>query len=145
MSSGDAETWSWREGPLLRIVLRETDAGRNPEFEQLADQTGLERQQVSIAMRALQDAGYVDVYLAGAYSGVVHSVGERARRELGSWPSAETIAADVVTALAEAADREPDEGRKKWLKSIASGAAGVGRGVLTAEITAVLRKYGLIV
>ncbi len=80
------ETWSKRELPLLRIALREVDKGGSPSFEQLAEETGVELGQVWLAMRALQDAGYVKAYFAAAESGMVTAVNERARRELGSWP-----------------------------------------------------------
>jgi DNA-binding transcriptional ArsR family regulator len=137
------ETWSRREGPLLRAALRGVDAGNEVEFEQLAEETGLDLQQVSIAMRALQDAGYLDASFAGANSGLVVRVHERTRRELGTWPSADAIAADVLHALEEAAEREPDGSRKSWLRSFSSGAADVGRGVLAEAISATLRQHGL--
>jgi hypothetical protein len=46
------DTWSWREAPLLRIALRETDAGRFPDFEQLTAETGIDKHQVWLGMRA---------------------------------------------------------------------------------------------
>ncbi len=94
-----AETWSTRELPLLRIALREVDKGGNPSFEQLAEETGIELGQVWLAMRALRDAGYVEAYFASAYSGMVKTVTERTRRELGSWPQEELSFTEFVDLL----------------------------------------------
>lgn len=138
MTTAD-DAWTKRDGPLLRIALREIEAGNDPQFEEFAAETGLDLQQVQIGMSALADAGYLDAYFTGAHSGFVVRIHERARRELGSWPTADVIAADVLTALDAASKSEKNEERRAWL----SGAADIGRAVLAAEISAVLRKYGL--
>lgn len=134
------ETWTARELPLLRIALREDDAGRNAQFEDMAAETGLELRAVSHSMRTLHDAGYVDAYFAGAFSGFVHSVGERARRELGSWPSPESLVDQLVSAFADAAERETEPERKTRLRAVADGMGGAGRSVAVELFTAFLRQ-----
>ena len=89
-----ASTWASRELPILRSILRRVDAGQDlPDVKDIAQDTGLDRDQLRIGVRALDDAGYIT-----ATGGTVERIHERTRRELGSWPAA----ADVVDRLVEA-------------------------------------------
>ncbi len=67
-----------------------------------------------------------------------------ARRAVGAWPTAETIADRLVSALDEAADREPDPERKGWLSKTAAYLGNAGRD-LAVEIgaTAINRQMGM--
>ena len=134
------ETWSWREAPLLRIALRETDAGRQVEFAALADETGLDQRVVWQTMKRLRDAGYLEAYLAGANGGVVSEVTERTRRELGSWPSPESLLDQLVRTFEEAAERETEPERKSRLRAVAEGLGGAGRTVTLDLLAAFLRQ-----
>jgi hypothetical protein len=108
----------------------------------MAEETGIDLVQVWVAMRALRDAGYVEAYLASAHSGFVQSVGERTRRELGSWPSAKTMVDALASALADLAEREPDLERKSKLRAAADALGGIVRAAAVGEVQALLRKYG---
>jgi hypothetical protein len=134
------ETWSWRERPLLEIAVREADRGHNPGFEELAEETRLGLRQVSVGIRALQDAGYLTAYFAGMDSGVLGNVTERARREIGTWPSPESLVDQLARALAEAAERETEPERKTKLRAAAEGIAGAGRSIALELVTAFFRQ-----
>jgi hypothetical protein len=61
---------------------------------------------------------------------VIGLVGEptgHARRAVGAWPTPESIAARLISALDEAADREPDPERKGWLRKTAAYLGNAGR------------------
>ena len=76
--------------------------------------------------------------------GFVIRVTERARRTVGAWPSADALVDELSRALAQAADREPDEVKKGWLKAAASDMAGIGHALFTAELEGILRRYGVL-
>ena len=136
------DTWSWREQPLLEIALREIDErGRDQvTFEALAEETGFELRIVSTAMRALEEAGYIEAYYAGAFSGLVVAVTERTRRHLGSWPSPESLVDQLARAFTMAADDEAEPERKSQLRAVAEGLGGAGRTVAVEMFTAWLRQ-----
>jgi hypothetical protein len=129
-----SETWTWRELPILRIAVRDADGGA--QFEDIAAETGLELTQVWYGAKALDAAGYLDAAFAGAFSGFVTSVPERGRREVGGWPSAESLADQLARAFEEAADREADPERKSALRAIAEGLLGAGRTVAVDLLSA---------
>lgn len=138
--SESVDTWTWRELPILRIAVRDADAGA--QFEDIAAETGLELKDVWHGAKALQNAGYLDAALAGAFSGFVVSVSERARREIGSWPSPESIVDRLVEAFADAATEETEPEKKKSLRTVAEGIGGVGRALAAEVIASVLRQAG---
>jgi hypothetical protein len=83
---------------------------------------------------------YIDVALAGGWtddyaSGVIESVSERARRELGSWPSPDDLVTQLAAALAQAADRESEPERKSHLRAAADALGGVAREVAVRVIS----------
>lgn len=77
------------------------------------------------------------VMLIGAPTG-------HARRAVGAWPTAETIADRLVHALDEAAEREPDDERKGFLRKAAAYLGNAGRD-LAVDIgaTAINRQMGM--
>jgi hypothetical protein len=72
-------------------------------------------------MQALSAAEYVIDYTP---NGPIANVSAEARRELGAWPSAETLARQLVEGLEQAAANEEEPERKKVLES---GVAALGR------------------
>lgn len=132
------ETWTWRELPILEIAVRDADAGA--QFEDIAAETGLELKDVWHGAKALDDGGYINAAAAGAFSGFVPSVTERGRREVGAWPTAESLADQLARAFADAADREADPERKSALRSMADGLMGAGRTVAIELLSAYAKK-----
>lgn len=91
-------TWATRELPILRSALRRLDAGEDfPSLEEIRAEIGLDVTEMRAALRALENAWppYIEIVHArmGAHrvGGYVNAVSERTRRELGTWPSAETV------------------------------------------------------
>lgn len=88
------------------------------------------------------DPPYIEVTSAGGWTdekaggGFIESVSERARRELGAWPSAETIVEQLAAALRRAADEEPELERKSRLRAAAEVIAGMARDVAVGVISA---------
>lgn len=98
-------TWATRELPILRGALQRLDAGDDfPDLHEVREALGLDSKQMDAGLRALESASppYIELEWAGYF---VKSVGERARRELGTWPSAETVVDRLAAALADAAER----------------------------------------
>lgn len=135
-------TWTTRELPILRVALRRLDAGEMfPNLEEIRAEVGLDVTQMRAGLRALEHA--LPPYIEVAYTmagpdrvgGHVADVSERARRELGTWPSAETVVDRLATALAEAADAEDEPERKGKLRTARDVLAGMAREVAVAVIS----------
>jgi hypothetical protein len=109
-------------------------------FEEIADETGFDKRTVWETTKILKDAGYLDAYHAGAFSGFVGGVTERTRRELGSWPSPESIVDRLAQAFLEAAEQESEPERESKLRAAAEGLGGAGRAVAVDLFSAFLRQ-----
>lgn len=143
------ETWTSRDLPVLRAIVEiyeETGSAMGPDAVESA--TGFGPKVVQAALRALdsEQPPYIsklervmtgDIIFIGAPTG-------HARRAVGAWPTAETIADRLITALDEAAEREPDPERKGWLRKTAGYLGNAGRD-LAVEIgaTAINRQMGM--
>lgn len=117
-------TWATRDEPILRESLRRLDAGEDcPDLHDIRRELGLEPNQMDAGLRALESAfpPYIDVEWAGLF---VRAVSERARRELGTWPSAETVVDRLAAALSEAADAEEEPERKGRTRAVADAIGG---------------------
>jgi hypothetical protein len=141
-----AETWTARELPILAASLRRLDSGEDfPDLEEIRREVGLTPAQLHAGIKALEGAfpPYVEVTILGGWSddqasGFVTGVSERARRELGSWPTPTSVVDQIVESLAAAADAETEPERKGRLKSAAEALGGVARDVAVAVLSAKL-------
>lgn len=134
MSDEISETWTTRELPILRAALRRADAGEIPvDAEDLERELGLDGDQLFVAVTALEDAGYVELIHPGFAD--IKYVRERARRELGSWPSADTMLERLVAVLEQAAADEPEPEKKTRLRAAADVLGGMARDVAVAAIS----------
>lgn len=148
MSEEVTPTWATRELPILRSALRRLDAGALlVELDDVRQETGLPVKQLRAGIDALASADppYIEVYLAGGWtdeyaSGMIQSVSERARRELGSWPSAEDLVTQLAAALSQAADRESEPERKGRLRAAADALGSIARDVAVRVISDRLGK-----
>ena len=143
------ETWTSRDLPVLRAIVdiyEETGSPMGPDAVETA--TEFDAETVQAALRALdsEEPPYIsklervmtgDIIFIGAPTG-------HARRAVGAWPTAETIADRLVKALDEAAEREPNPERKSWLSKTATYLGNAGRD-LAIEIgaTAINRQMGM--
>jgi hypothetical protein len=130
------------------IVELYEETGQIVSPNQIEAKTGLAAEVVQSALRALDSEQPPYVTKMQRYSsGHVVMIGAptgHARRAVGAWPTAETIADRLVSALDEAADREPDPERKGWLSKTAAYLGNAGRD-LAVEIgaTAINRQMGM--
>jgi hypothetical protein len=136
-------TWNNRDLPILRAALQRSDAGDTfPSLELIRNDIGLDVLQMRIGLAALEGASppYLTYKLMAAGSGVTHgfveSVSERARRELGSWPTSSSIVESLVAALDAKAASEPDATKKSLLRTAAETLSGIAHDVAVAVITA---------
>lgn len=143
------ETWTSRDLPVLRAIVEVFErTGRVMHPNEIVQQSGLTGDQVERALNALEGENppfitKLDRRASGGISLIGRPTGH-ARRAVGAWPSAETMADQIVQALEEAAEREPDTERKSWLRQSASYLGNAGRD-LAIEIgaTAVNRQMGM--
>lgn len=143
MTAPIESTWTTRDLPILRGALRRLDAGEHfPSLEDVRAETGLDVAQMRAGLKALEAAWppYIEVSytMAGPdrVGGHVKNVSERARRELGAWPSAETLVDRLAAALAEAADAEDEPERKGKLRAAGDALASFARDVAVSVVSA---------
>jgi hypothetical protein len=140
-------TWASRDLPILRAALRRLDAGEDmPDLEEIRQELGFTGNELLAGLRALESADppYIGFDLAMGWSedqasGHVTGVSERARRELGAWPSAESLVDALAAAFAEAADAEEEPAKKNRLRSIAEG---LGDAVRDIAVSVIAKRLG---
>ena len=140
------ETWSWRELPLLREALPLVDAGEQPGLTALAKAVGITQEEARAAAAALEPEFISMRWMPGSGSpplhGMVTAVHGPARRALGTWPSPEGIADQLVAALRDAADRTDDPEEEGRLRDAAEElSVGVVKSVLVSYITRLLTGF----
>lgn len=132
------ETWFSRDLPVLSSVVARVETAGIADSRDVITDTGLDPQTVGRSARALHAAGYfeADFELGGGFA-VMH-LGERARREVGSWPTPESLA-DRLTAAVERglAQASTDDERSRWQK-LAAGIASAGREIVVQASGAAL-------
>lgn len=139
-------TWTTRDLPILRSALRRLDAGEDfPDLEEIRAEVGLDVTQMRAGLRALEHAGppYIELTytMAGParVGGHVKGVSERARRELGTWPSATSMVDRLVEALEDAEEEEQEPERKSKLRAARDALAGMARDV---AVTVIAKQVG---
>jgi hypothetical protein len=144
------DTWGARDLPVLAALVEHFDdpdaiPWRLPDVESA---TGLDAGEVVRALAALDHAE--PPYLESisheelAYPTILTGITERARREVGAWPTPEALVDRLVAALSEAADSESDPEQKSKLRQAAQWLGGALRDVTTQVVAgAVLRLGGL--
>ena len=137
------DTWGSRDLPVLRECLKRLDEGIElPSLEGVRVTVGLSVTDMRLAISALESAWppYIEVGRSSAgpaqVGGHLVSVSERARRELGAWPSVDGIIQAIIDGLGVAADEAVEPEAKSRLRSAAEVVGGVGRDVLAQVIAA---------
>jgi len=140
-------TWSDRDLPILAAALRRLDAGETfPPLEDIRAEVGLDVVQMRAGLSALETAQppYITLQytMAGPANvgGFVKGVSERARRQLGAWPSAEDLMERLVIALREEAEAETQPERKSRLRSAADVLGGMAREIAVQVLAAQIGK-----
>ncbi len=143
------DTWLSRDLPVLDTVVGLLDEGNFAvTVADVAGQTGFDTKTVDRALNALESQ-YVVKYQKMMTGGIpdswyVTEVTASARRVVGQWPTAESLAERLAAAFSEAADEEQDPERKSRLRQLASFLGDTGKD-LAAEIIAkvILRQSGM--
>lgn len=144
------ETWTRRELPVLAYLVERFDDPdlHRVDLSEIATGTGLDDDQVRRALRALSEAS--PDYIEGpktaqtSYPIILTGVTERARREVGAWPTPDGLVDRLVTAFDVAADQEPDPERQGRLRQIARSLGGSFRDVAVQVAgTVVARSVGM--
>ena len=134
------ETWSVRELPILRTALARLERGYEfVDLDELRIDLGFTATQIRQAVEALNSATppYLSASFDNGWDGV-HSPGsidrihERARRELGTWPSADNLVAEIASALQRAADETAEPEERTRLRTAADALTGFARDVAVA-------------
>lgn len=141
----DHDQWHTRDLHVLRAVA-DHDPHADNWAATICAETLLDPDDLTAALQALEEAGYVEVWWSRTYGGddpLGARLRERGRRAVGVWPSAE--AADGLIDALRRAEEATDDPEEKTLIRRAAGAIGmVSRDVMTDVLAAVIaRQSGL--
>jgi hypothetical protein len=134
------ETWTSRELPILRAALAQLDTGVDAvDLDALRVSLRMTPDEIFAAVRALGEAGYIDVELRNGWDGTrspgyIDHVHERARRELGTWPTPENVLGELVAALSKASEEASEPEQKTRLRATADALSGFARDVAVAVV-----------
>jgi hypothetical protein len=141
------DTWTDRDLPVLNAIVGMTEEGADGiEPHEISSRIGLPEDQVQRALQALADEHppFFEASEATAAEGrivlLVANPTGYARRTVGAWPTAETLADRLTQALAKAADDEPDEEKRGWLRKTAAWFGSAGRDVAVDVASSVIAK-----
>ena len=128
------DTWTWRDLPVLDAVVSQMDeinkTGGFPDLPDIARSTGLATLDVAAALDALESEYLALQRTSGGPEGwFVTSVTSAARREVGQWPTGESLIERLAGGIAEAAEREADPERKRRLLAVARELGGALKAV----------------
>jgi hypothetical protein len=124
------DTWTNRDLPVLDATVRLLDTTYFPSLRAIADAAGLDIEATTRALEAL-NGPYVDLSMTigSSESWHVNGVTAEARREVGQWPTAESLIARLAEGFSTAADGEPDPEKKSRLRTVAGMLGGAGRDI----------------
>ena len=129
-------TWAERDLPVLQILVDRFEDGANlVEAREVADALDIDRPQANVSFRALANAGYLadltETYEGASTSGITG----RARREVGTWPTAESVMNELVAALASAEQHESDPERRDKVVAVRQALTGFLRDVAVGVLS----------
>jgi hypothetical protein len=129
-------TWETRDLPVLKAIVELSDEGVHYiKPDAIAERTGLDKDQVQLALLALntESPPYFTPIEAGAEEPliiVVKDVTGSARRAVGTWPTGERLAKQIIEGLRAAAEAEPEEEKRSRLQQTIQFLDNAGWGVL---------------
>ncbi len=135
---------------LQAIVEMSDEHARQIHPEEIAEYTGMDLDKVKLALFALADEdppffSYIEnSSLVGRDIGAVSRPTGYARRTVGSWPTPEALADRLVVALNQAADAEPDQEKRGFIKKTALWLGSAGRDIaVEVAATALAKSAGM--
>ena len=135
------DTWDARDLPVLRAAVRGVNSDLTGiRIHEVAEQTGLDEEDVLLALRALENAGLVELkLLMPARAGRVLRVSGTAQQLAGAWPTPELGFQRMIKALqAIAADGDKDDDTRSRARQIVEGFVAAGRDVGVSVAAAVI-------
>ncbi len=138
-------TWTEQHLPVLRAAVELCDEQNGTASEaDIAERLGLDDAAIQAALKGLlaEDPPFfvkADRRFEGGYERVWQPTGH-ARRAIRQWPSAEVRLNEMIQILQLAADREPDEEKRGWLRKTASWLGSAGRDVAVDVTAAVISR-----
>lgn len=113
------DTWGARDVPVLNAAVALLEQSYMVTVSDIAEMTGLKLADVARSLEAL-DPTYVDFRKTTTGGDprfwYVHKVTPAARREVGQWPTPESLIDRLAAAFGEAADREADPSQQDKLR-----------------------------
>ncbi len=135
------DLWTTDSRVLNAVVQHIEVEGRGrPNMTDLYASLELDEARGARSVERLVDAGMLRDQATFGGAWFVTGVTERGLRESGAWPTADQLAERVVSALDEAAEREPEPDKRSKLRGLATGLGGAGRDVLVDVMAAVAVK-----
>lgn len=120
-------TWAERDFPVLKAIVElADDHGGRVEWRQIVEATGMEPAEVQKALLALdgENPRFFSVTDTSDFTGrkieLLYGVTGHARRTVGTWPTPESLARQIIDGLEAAAGNEPDEEKRGRLRQMAS-------------------------
>lgn len=147
----DVDLWV-TDGAVLKYVMQVSAQMRRGQIgaHQVAQALELERDEVARSLDRLYAATppFLEADEEAASYGdtvaPVRWVTERGLREVGAWPTAESLTARLIAGLDEAAERESDPESRRRLRETARYLAGAARDVVVdVAATFVARSAGM--
>lgn len=133
------DVWAPRDFPVLKAVAARIDRGENaPYLQQIADDTGLDIDTVSLAGASLKRRGLVEG--VGSWGAPVQrftGVSAEAYFLTGLHPDGDDAVSQLISALRQAAEQSTDPDERSRLRKLADAAGGVSRDVLAGVLTAI--------
>lgn len=128
-------TWGTRDFRVLEAIVEITDRGdtNSVTAERIASHTGLDDTTVQAALRALGSEDPPFFKAQGSWGGGILRASNptgHARRAVGEWPTAESLANQLIAKIESAAAAESDEGKRSKLSQLAGFFATGGRDLL---------------
>jgi predicted transcriptional regulator len=113
------DTWGARDVPVLNAAVALLEQSYMVTVSDIAERTGFELADVARSLEAM-DPTYVDFRKTTTGGDprywYVHKVTPAARKEVGQWPTPESLIDRLATAFGEAADRETDPSQQDRLR-----------------------------
>ncbi|MGW0502187.1 hypothetical protein [Micromonospora sp. NPDC003241] len=138
-------TWTEQHLPVLRAAVELCDEQNGTASEvDIAERLGLDDEAIQAALKGLlaEDPPFFVKAVhrfEGGYERVWQPTGH-ARRAIRQWPSAEVRLNEMIQILQLAADREPDEEKRGWLRKTAGWLGSAGRDVAVDVTAAVISR-----
>ena len=113
------DTWGARDVPVLNAAVALLEQSYMVTVSDIAERTGFELAAVARSLEAM-DPTYVDFRKTTTGGDprywYVHKVTPAARKEVGQWPTPESLIDRLATAFGAAADRETDPSQQDRLR-----------------------------